>query len=56
MRYVRILINDLTKACVALGECHVVAAGSMYAAFWFEDAEADCERLTKAGIHWSFDS
>lgn len=54
--YVRILIGDLVTACVALGESQIVAAGSMYATFWFDDYEADTERLSNAGVPWWFDS
>ncbi|WP_189406793.1 hypothetical protein [Mesorhizobium sp. M1A.F.Ca.ET.072.01.1.1] len=50
---IRILIGDLTRACVELGEVHVIAAGSMYATLKLDDD--DIRRLSKAHIHWSID-
>lgn len=53
MENVRILIGDLTNACIALCDVHVIAAGSMYATLECDMQMRDI--LSKAGIHWSFD-
>lgn len=50
---IRISIHDLVAACRALGECTVLAAGSMYATLSLD--QRDCRRLTYAGIDWQFD-
>ena len=50
---IRISIGDLTDACRTLGETQVVAAGSIYATL--KSDLHDRKRLTRAGIHWTFD-
>lgn len=52
-RNVRINIPQLTAACRALGEVHVLAAGSMYATIALNETERGV--LTTNRIHWSFD-
>ncbi|AHJ10726.1 hypothetical protein P106B_43 [Rhizobium phage vB_RglS_P106B] len=53
MKNVRIMIDDLIRACRALGEVHVVAAGSLYATL--EIDETDRIALSSVGISWTFD-
>lgn len=53
MTDIRISINDLVAACRVLGECRVLAAGSLYATLYLD--VKDCERLSKHQIAWSFD-
>lgn len=50
---VRIFIQDLIYACRALGEVHVVAAGSLYATLNLSDAQV--LQLSREGIQWSYD-
>lgn len=52
-RNVRIDIGYLTRACIALGEVHVVAAGTYYATLRLRPTEL--ETLTKNNISWMFD-
>lgn len=53
MKDIRILIGDLVRACLALHEVKVVAAGSMYATLECDFAMA--QKLSLANIHWSYD-
>ena len=53
MRNIRIAIEDLVRACRALGEVRVIAAGSMYATLELDDI--GCAQLSKRNIHWNFD-
>lgn len=50
---IRISIGDLVDACRELGETQVVAAGSMFATL--KSDLHDRKRLTRVGIHWTFD-
>lgn len=53
MANVRIAIGDLSRACLALHEVKVEAAGSLYATLLCDDAMR--ATLTQANITWAFD-
>lgn len=50
---VRIGISDLSRAARALGECHLVAAGSMWATLDLNFNQI--KTLTENNIGWSYD-
>ena len=50
---IRVSVNDLTAACRALGEVHVLAAGSMYATLHLNSEQLG--KLIEAKISWGLD-
>lgn len=52
-RNIKISINDLTRACVVLGEAQVVAAGSIWATLAVDVTQR--MSLSQKDIRWSFD-
>jgi hypothetical protein len=53
MTNVRININDLVRACRALHDVRVVAAGSMYATLELDDVGR--ATLSRHNVNWNFD-
>ena len=53
MQNIRIRINDLTDACIILGDVHVVASGSMYATLACDENMR--VTLSEVNIAWQFD-